>query len=73
MRDGELDVNHFQHLIYLSQFQCQNNNGSLVPVGATAVYPLALYSEKYQDVKDLPEGAKVAIPNNRNSPAVCST
>ncbi len=63
VQDGELDVNLFQHLIYLSQFNVENN-GSLVPVGATAVYPLALYSEKYQDVKDLPEGAKVAIPNN---------
>lgn len=63
VQDGELDVNLFQHLIYLSQFNVENN-GSLVPVGATAVYPLALYSEQYSDVKDLPEGSKVAIPNN---------
>ena len=63
VQDGELDVNLFQHLIFLSQFNV-NNGGTLVPVGATAVYPLALYSEKYTDVKDIPDGAKVAIPNN---------
>ena len=63
VQDGELDVNLFQHLIFLSQFNV-NNGGTLVPVGATAVYPLALYSEEYSSVEELPEGAKVAIPNN---------
>lgn len=63
VQDGELDINLFQHLIFLSQFNVQSG-GTLVPVGATAVYPLALYSEKYTDVADLPEGAVVAIPNN---------
>jgi len=63
VQDGELDVNLFQHLIYLSQFNV-DSGGTLVPVGATAVYPLALYSEKYKSVSDLPQGATVAIPNN---------
>lgn len=63
VQDGELDINLFQHLIFLSQFNVQSG-GTLVPVGATAVYSLALYSEKYTDVADLPEGAVVAIPNN---------
>ena len=63
VQDGALDVNLFQHLIFLSQFNVKNS-GTLVPVGATAVYPLALYSEKYHDVKDLPAGATVAVPNN---------
>lgn len=63
VQDGELDVNLFQHLIFLSQFNV-NNGGTLVPVGATAVYPLAIYSEEYTDVADLPEGATVAVPNN---------
>ncbi len=38
VQDGELDVNLFQHLIYLSQFNVENN-GTLVPVGATAGVP----------------------------------
>lgn len=63
VQDGELDVNLFQHLIFLSQFNV-NNGGTLVPVGATAVYPLAVYSEKYSSIEELPEGATVAVPNN---------
>ncbi|GGD75848.1 methionine ABC transporter substrate-binding protein [Microbacterium murale] len=63
VQDGELDVNLFQHLIFLSDFNV-NSGGTLVPVGATAVYPLALYSEEYTDVADLPDGATVALPNN---------
>ena len=63
VQDGELDVNLFQHLIFLSQFNV-NNEGTLVPVGATAVYPLAIYSEEFTDVEELPEGATVAVPNN---------
>ncbi|WP_424935835.1 MULTISPECIES: MetQ/NlpA family ABC transporter substrate-binding protein [Bacteria] len=63
VQDGVLDVNLFQHLIFLSQFNT-NNNGTLVPVGATAVYPLALYSEKYKAPAELPEGAVIAVPNN---------
>lgn len=63
VQDGELDVNLFQHLIFLSQFNV-NNGGTLVPIGATAVYPLAIYSEKYSAVEDLPDGATVAVPNN---------
>ncbi|MFJ4997944.1 MetQ/NlpA family ABC transporter substrate-binding protein [Microbacterium sp. NPDC088619] len=63
VQDGELDVNLFQHLIFLSQFNV-NNGGTLVPIGATAVYPLAIYSEEYKSVEELPEGATVAVPNN---------
>lgn len=63
VQDGTLDANLFQHLIFLSQFNV-NNGGTLVPVGATAVHPLALYSDKYTKVEELPAGAKVAIPNN---------
>jgi D-methionine transport system substrate-binding protein len=63
VQDGELDINLFQHLIFLSQFNV-DNGGTLVPVGATAVYPLALYSEEFSSVEELPEGATIAIPNN---------
>lgn len=63
VKDGDLDVNLFQHLIFLSQYNV-DNDGDLVPIGATAVYPLALYSEEYSSVEDIPEGATIAVPNN---------
>ncbi|KNH13106.1 ABC transporter [Arthrobacter sp. ZBG10] len=67
-QQGQVDINLFQHLKYLSQFNV-NSNGTLVPVGATAVYPLALYSEKYKSVEELPADASVAIPNNPTNQA----
>lgn len=63
VQDGEADINLFQHLIFLADFNV-NSGGTLVPVGATAVYPLGLYSEEYTDPADLPEGTVVAVPNN---------
>ncbi len=36
----------------------------LQPIGATAIYPLPLYSAKYDDPSKLPAKAKVAIPND---------
>ncbi|MGB4137463.1 MAG: MetQ/NlpA family ABC transporter substrate-binding protein, partial [Microbacterium sp.] len=63
VQDGALDANLFQHLIYLSQFNVENK-GTLVPIGGTAVYPLALYSEKFNDPAELPKDAVVAVPNN---------
>jgi len=67
-QQGQVDINLFQHLKYLSQFNV-NSNGTLVPVGATAVYPLALYSEKFKSVEELPAEAEVAIPNNPTNQA----
>ncbi|GAA4383932.1 MetQ/NlpA family ABC transporter substrate-binding protein [Brevibacterium pityocampae] len=66
--NGDIDINLFQHLAYLAQYNV-NNNGTLVPVGATAVYPLALYSKDYGSLEELPEGAEVAIPNNPTNQA----
>ena len=67
-QQGQVDINLFQHLKFLSQFNV-NSKGTLVPVGATAVYPLALYSEKYKSVQELPDNASVAIPNNPTNQA----
>lgn len=64
----QIDINLFQHVKYLSQFNVKSN-GSLVFVGATAVYPLALYSETYKSVDQLPADASVAIPNNPTNQA----
>lgn len=60
---GELDLNQFQHLKYLSEYNV-SANADLVPIGATAVYPLALYSKKYKAVADIPAGAEIAVPND---------
>lgn len=63
LSEGELDLNQFQHILYLAQYNVEAGD-DLVPVGATAVYPLGLYSREYTSVEDIPEGAEIAIPND---------
>ena len=59
----ELDLNQFQHLQYLAEYNT-NTGEDLTPIGATAVYPLSLYSSRYTSVDDIPAGAEIAIPND---------
>ncbi|QDY85658.1 MetQ/NlpA family ABC transporter substrate-binding protein [Paenibacillus polymyxa] len=59
----EVDLNSFQHLAFLSQFNVENDV-NLVPIGATIIAPMALYSEKFKNVSDIPAGSKIAIPDD---------
>ena len=63
LTDGDLDLNQFQHILYLAQYN-EADGQDLTPIGATAVYPLAVYSQEYDDVADIPDGAEIAIPND---------
>jgi D-methionine transport system substrate-binding protein len=63
LTDGDLDLNQFQHILYLAQYN-EADGQDLTPIGATAVYPLGLYSQQYDDVADIPDGAEIAIPND---------
>lgn len=65
---GELDLNQFQHIIYLATYNVAADD-DLQPIGATAIYPLGLYSTKYTDVADIPEGETVAVPNDESNQA----
>ena len=66
--EGEIDLNQFQHIVYLADYNV-NNDDDLVPIGATAIYPLAVFSDKYDSVKDIPEGGVVAIPQDESNRA----
>lgn len=63
LTQGELDLNQFQHILYLAQYNVEAGE-DLVPVGATAIYPLGLYSTQYDSVEDIPEGGEIAVPND---------
>ncbi|WP_454118286.1 MetQ/NlpA family ABC transporter substrate-binding protein [Microbacterium lacticum] len=65
---GELDLNQFQHIIYLATYNVAASD-DLVPIGSTAIYPLGLYSTKYGKVADIPAGETVAIPNDESNQA----
>ena len=63
MADGTVDANAFQSIGYLQGFNEANSN-KLVPVGTTYIEPMGLYSKKVKSLNDLPNGAKVALPDN---------
>lgn len=68
LSQGQLQLNEFQHLQYLANYNVKNND-TLVPIGATAVYPLPLYSTKYTSLEDIPQGGQIAIPNDPTNQA----
>jgi D-methionine transport system substrate-binding protein len=68
LTEGELDLNQFQHIVYLADYNVSAGE-DLVPIGSTAIYPLGLYSLKYDSVKDIPAGETVAVPNDASNQA----
>ncbi|WP_302221931.1 MetQ/NlpA family ABC transporter substrate-binding protein [Acidaminococcus timonensis] len=59
----DIDLNSFQHEPFLLAFN-KKNGTKLVSIGKTYLAPLKLYSTKIKDIKDIPDGAKIAIPND---------
>lgn len=68
LSQGQLQLNEFQHLQYLANYNVKNDD-DLVPIGATAVYPLPLYSTKHTSVDQIPQGGQVVIPNDPTNQA----
>ncbi|GAA1837224.1 MetQ/NlpA family ABC transporter substrate-binding protein [Agromyces salentinus] len=66
--EGELDLNQFQHIVYLADYNVSAGE-DLTPIGSTAIYPLGLYSTKYQDVADIEKGETVAVPDDASNQA----
>lgn len=63
LNNGDLDANSFQHIPYLND-QIKQRGYKIVPVAHTLISPIAFYSQRYKNIKDLPEGAKVGIPDD---------
>lgn len=63
LANGSIDLNAFQHVAYLNEWN-EANDGNLVPLGFTYVTSLGLYSDKVDAVEDLEKGATIAIPND---------
>lgn len=61
---GEIDVNAFQSWAYLANYNHEHPKKQLAALGTTYLEPMGLYSDKYHQLKALPDGAQIAIPNN---------
>ena len=60
--NGEIDANFFQHVPYLGS-NAQWSAG-LVSAFGVHIEPFGLYSSKYRNISELPNGATIAIPND---------
>lgn len=63
LAQGDIDLNAFQHLSFLSQYVKESGN-DIVPIGSTMFAPLGVYSEKIKDINEIKKGDKIAIPDD---------
>lgn len=63
LNSGDIDLNAFQHRIYLDT-EVKQNHYKIEPIGYTFVFPLHLYSHKLKSLNELTDGAVVAIPDD---------
>ncbi|SHH40025.1 MetQ/NlpA family ABC transporter substrate-binding protein [Pollutimonas bauzanensis] len=63
LNNGDLQANSFQHIPFLRD-QVKQRGYKIVAAANTLISPIAFYSTKYKSLKDLPDGAKVGIPND---------
>lgn len=63
LNDGDLNANSFQHRPYLEN-QIKDRGFDLVEIATTITTPMGIYSDRIEDLADLPEGANVGIPND---------
>lgn len=61
--DGDVDANAFQSIEYLKSYN-EESETNLIPIATTYMEPMGLYSDKYDSVEDLPNGAQVALADN---------
>lgn len=68
LTEGELDLNQFQHIVYLADYNVASGQ-DLTPIGSTGIYPLGLYSQKVDDVADIKDGDTVLVPDDVSNQA----
>ncbi len=63
LNNGDIDANVFQHIPFLEN-QIKEFGYKLTEIGKTFIYPMGVFSIKINSLKEVPMGAKVAIPND---------
>ncbi|RXK18078.1 MetQ/NlpA family ABC transporter substrate-binding protein [Macrococcus sp. DPC7161] len=63
VNDGDIDANFFQHTPYL-ETEKKSKGYKIESAGNVHIEPMAVYSKKIKDLKDLKKGATVYVSNN---------
>lgn len=68
VEQGTLDANYFQHISYLNSFN-EEKGTHLVSVGYVHYEPFGLYAGKTPSLKDIKDGAVIAVPDDTTNEA----
>ncbi len=63
LEDGSIDLNSYQHQPFLDNYN-SSQNANLVSVGNSILMRMGVYSNKHRSIEELPEQARIAIPND---------
>lgn len=63
LESEDIDANYFQHIPYLES-QKEEHGYDFVNAGGIHIEPIGVYSEKYDSLDDLPEGATIIMSSS---------
>ncbi|WLR52180.1 MetQ/NlpA family ABC transporter substrate-binding protein [Bacillus tianshenii] len=63
LADKEIDANYFQHIPYL-EAQKEEHGYDFTNAGGIHIEPIGVYSQEYQSLDELPEGATIIMSNS---------
>lgn len=63
LSEGDLDANYFQHVPFFEEAVAENDY-DFVNAGNIHIEPIAGYSQRHENLEDLPEGAKIIASNS---------
>lgn len=63
LADEEVDANFFQHTPYLDG-EVESHGYDLVSAGNVHIEPMAVYSQDYDALEDVPDGSTILVSNN---------
>ncbi|MDQ0273034.1 MetQ/NlpA family ABC transporter substrate-binding protein [Cytobacillus purgationiresistens] len=63
LESKDIDANYFQHIPYLESQKAEHGY-DFTNAGGIHIEPIGVYSEKYESLDDLPEGATIIMSNS---------
>lgn len=63
LSSGELDANYYQYLPFLDNYNAESGE-DLVPTVPVHIEPFGAFSEKFDSLDEVTDGASIAIPND---------
>lgn len=68
LKDGDIQANFAQHVPFMEEFN-EKNDADLQAVQPVYNFIIAFYSKDYDSIEELPDGARVAIPDDASNTA----